>query len=145
MERSTQQQAFDRMIERHFRFEAEDDVDGVLATMTEDVEHEVVGAPSGPLHGQAAARGFYQRLFADLKGEKVTPLRRYYGPDFVVDESLWEGTAPGTPFGMPGDGRPLRFRLLHVFDMAPDGRIRRENVWLDYAAIVRQLAPPPAG
>ena len=25
MERSTQQQAFDRMIERHFRFEAEDD------------------------------------------------------------------------------------------------------------------------
>ena len=41
MERSTQQQAFDRMIERHFRFEAEDDVDGVLGTMTEDVEHEI--------------------------------------------------------------------------------------------------------
>jgi predicted ester cyclase len=144
MERSAQHQAFDRMIERHFRFEAEDDVAGVLGTMTEDVEHEIVGAPSGPLHGQAAARGFYERLFADLKGEKVTPLRRHYGEDFVVDESLWEGTAPGAPFGLPGGGRPLRFRLLHIFEMAPDGRIRRENVWLDYAAIARQLAPTPA-
>ena len=62
MESSTRRQAVDRMIERHFRFEAEDDVDGVLGTMTEDVEHEVVGAPSGPLHGQAAARGFYEHL-----------------------------------------------------------------------------------
>jgi len=144
MERSTQQQAFDRMIERHFRFEAEDDVDGVLGTMTEDVEHEIVGTPSGPLRGQAAARGFYERLFADLKGEKVTPLRRYYGTDFVIDESLWEGAATGTPFGLHGGGRPLSFRLLHIFEMAPDGRIRRENVWLDYAAIASQLAPPPA-
>ena len=28
---------FDRMIDRHFRFEAEDDVDGVLSTMVDDV------------------------------------------------------------------------------------------------------------
>jgi len=144
MEPSSRQQALDRMIERHFRFEAEDDVDGVLGTLTEDVEHEIVGAPSGPLRGQAAARGFYERLFADLKGEQVTPLRRYYGTDFVIDESLWEGAATGAPFGLHGGGRPLSFRLLHIFEMAPDGRIRRENVWLDYAAIARQLAPPPA-
>lgn len=130
---------FDRMIDRHFRFEAENDVDGVLSTMVDDVEHDVVGSPTGPLNGQQAARGFYDALFADLSGEKVTTLRRYYGPDFVVDESLWEGTAPGTPFGIPGGGRRIAFRLLHVFDMAPDGKIKRENVWLDLAAILQQL------
>jgi len=136
------QQIFDRMIDRHFRFEAEDDVDGVLSTMVDDVEHDVVGSPTGPLHGRTAARGFYDALFADLSGGKVTTLRRYYGPDFVVDESLWEGTAPGAPFGVPGHGRSLSFRLLHVFDMAPDGRIKRENVWLDFASILQQLNSP---
>lgn len=134
------QQTFDRMIDRHFRFEAEDDIDGVLSTMVDDVEHDVVGYPDGPRRGKTAARGFYDALFADLSGEKVTTLRRYYGADFVVDESLWEGTAPGAPFGIPGHGRKLSFRLLHVFDMAPDGQIKRENVWLDFAAIQQQLA-----
>jgi predicted ester cyclase len=94
---------------------------------------------SGPLHGQQAARGFYDTLFADLSGEKVTTLRRYYGPDFVVDESPWEGTAPGTPFGIPGGGRRLSFRLLHIFDMAHDGKIKREKARLrvDHAAAHR--------
>ena len=133
---------FDRMIDRHFRFEAEDDVDGVLSTMADDVEHDVVGYPTGPVHGKNAARGFYDGLFADLSGEKVTTLRRYYGPDFVVDESLWEGTAPGTPFGIPGHGRRLAFRLLHIFEMGQDGQIQRENVWLDFASILQQLNAP---
>jgi len=133
---------FDRMIDRHFRYEAENDVEGVLSTMADDVEHDVVGSPQGPLQGRQAARGFYDALFADLSGEKVTTLRRHYGPDFVVDESLWEGTAPGAPFGIPGGGRRIAFRLLHVFDMAPDGRIQRENVWLDLAAILQQLQAP---
>jgi predicted ester cyclase len=134
---------FDRMIDRHFRFEAEDNVEGVLSTMVPDVEHDVVGSPTGPLHGTQQARAFYDALFADLSGEKVTSVRRYYGPDFVVDESLWEGTAPGTPFGIAGGGRRLSFRLLHVFDMAPDGLIRRENVWIDLASIMQQLGAAP--
>ena len=134
---------FDRLIDRHFQYEAEDDVAGVLSTMADAVEHDVVGSPTGPVHGREAARAFYEALFSDLRGEKVTSLRRYYGPDFVVDESLWEGTAPGTPFGIPGQGKRLSFRLLHVFDMAEDGRIRRENVWLDLAAILRQLGAVP--
>lgn len=137
-------QKFDRMIDRHFRFEAEDDVDGVLSTMIEDVEHDVVGSPTGPVRGKTAARAFYDAMFSNLAGEKVTTLRRYYGPDFVVDESLWEGTAPGTPFGIPGHGRRLSFRLLHVFDIAPEGQITRENVWLDLASILQQLNAPQA-
>ncbi|HTP72850.1 MAG TPA: ester cyclase [Burkholderiaceae bacterium] len=135
---------FDRVIDRHFRFEAQDDVDGVLSTMAVNVEHDVVGSPTGPLHGTQQARAFYEALFADLAGDKVTSIRRYYGSDFVVDESLWEGTAPGTPFGIHGGGKRLNFRLLHVFEMAPDGLIRRENVWIDLASIMQQLGARPA-
>jgi predicted ester cyclase len=43
------------------------------------------------------------------------------------------------PFGLDGRGRRLEFRLLHVIEFAANGDIRRENVWIDLAAILRQL------
>lgn len=132
-------QQMDEKIDEHFAFEARDDVEGVLDTLSPDVEHDIVGWPLGPSHGRAQARAFYEALFADLADGRVETLRRYYGDDFVVDESLWRGTAPGRPFGIEGKGRPLAFRLLHVVEFAPDGAIRRENVWVDLAAIERQL------
>lgn len=130
---------FDAMIDRHFRYEAEDDVEGVLSTMADDLTHELVGAPSGVSRGKGAARQFYERLFADLAGEELKPVKRLYGEDFVVDESVWSGKAVGAPLGIAGNGRPLTFRILHIFEMADDGKIRQENVWIDYAAIVQQL------
>jgi uncharacterized protein len=129
----------DRKIDEHFRYEAQDNVEGVLATLAADVEHDIVGAPTGPTYGPANARPFYESLFADLSDSKVESLRRLYGADFLVDESHWSGRAPGRPFGLEGRGRPLEFRLLHVFEFAADGAIKRENVWLDMAAIMRQL------
>ena len=56
-----------------------------------------------------------------------------------MDESFWEGTAPGRPFGVEGKNRPLKFRLLHVFEFSDEGKIARENVWVDLAAIQQQL------
>ena len=131
----------DRRIDEHFGFEARDDVEGVLATLAPDVEHDIVGWPSGPARGRAQARAFYEALFADLADGKVESLRRLYGENFLVDESLWRGRAPGRPFGIEGQGRPLEFRLLHVIEFAGDGSIQRENVWIDLAAILRQLPP----
>ena len=129
----------DRKIDEHFGFEARDDVAGVLATLAGDVEHDIVGWPGGPTHGRDAARPFYETLFADLSDGRIECLRRLYGADFLVDESLWRGKAPGRPFGLEGKGRPLEFRLLHVVEFAGNGDIARENVWVDLAAIIRQL------
>lgn len=131
----------DRRIDAHFDFEARDDVAGVLATLSSDVEHDVVGWPDGPAHGREAARPFYEALFADLSDGAVTSLRRLYGDHFLVDESVWRGRAPGRPFGIDGAGRPLEFRLLHVIEFSDKGEIARENVWVDLAAIQRQLPP----
>jgi len=130
----------DRRLDEHFGFEAKDDVEGVLATLAPDVEHDIVGWPSGPTHGRAAARPFYEALFADLSDGEAKSLRRLYGDGFLVDESLWRGKAPGRPFGFEGRGRPLEFRLLHIIEFEGSGMIKRENVWVDLAAVASQLA-----
>lgn len=129
----------DRKIDEHFGFEATDNIDGVVATLTHDAEHDIVGFPTGPTHGRDAARRFYNTMFADLADGKVQCLRRLYGKDFLVDESTWRGKAAGKPFGLDGRGRPLEFRLLHVIEFADSGEMKREQVWLDFAAIVQQL------
>lgn len=129
----------DRKMDEHFAFEARDDVEGVLATLAEDVEHDIVGWPSGPSLNREAARSFYQTLFSDLAEGSVRTVRRLYGDNFMVDESVWAGRAPGRPFGLEGRNRPLEFRLLHVIEFAEDGAIKRENVWLDLASIITQL------
>lgn len=130
----------DRKLDEHFGFEASDDVDGVLATLTDDVEHDIVGWPTGPTLGREAPRGFYETLFADLSDGRVRSLRRLYGDNFMVDDAVWTGKAPGRPFGIEGRGRPLEFRLLHVIEFADAGDIKRENVWVDLASIQQQLA-----
>jgi uncharacterized protein len=129
----------DRKIDEHFQFEANDNINGVLSTLAEDAEHDVVGWPTGPVQGREQARGFYNTLFADLSDGEAQSVRRYYGEDFLVDESLWRGRATGRPFGLDGRGRPLAFRLLHVIEFNGTGDIARENVWLDLAAILQQL------
>lgn len=134
----------DDLVDMHFGFEAADDVDGVLGTLAAGAEHEVIPSPYGALRDRAAQRGYYELLFRCLEGERVEPLRRYYGDGFLVDETLWHGTiADGEPFLCPGRSGEVSFRLLHVFELE-DGAIRREQVWCDLAAIQRQLGPPAA-
>ena len=129
----------DRKIDEHFGFEARDDVEGVLGTLAPDATHDIVGWPSGPTHGRENARPFYEQMFADLAEGKVRMIKRLYGENFLIDESIWEGKAAGRPFGRDGRGRPLTFRILHVLEFTDDGQIQRENVWLDMAAIIQQL------
>lgn len=132
--------SMDSKMEEHFGFEARDDVAGVLSTLAADCEHDVVGWPGGPAFGRDQARGFYETLFADLAGSGTQTVRRLYGENFLIDETRWSGHAMGRPFGLEGRGRPLSFRMLHVLEFSDAGEISREQVWLDFAAILRQLA-----
>ena len=132
-------QMMDEIINQHFRYEAADDVEGVVTSLADQVEHEVVPSPAGMQTDRAQIAAFYRMLFADLKGESVTPLRRLYGEDFVVDESLWHGRIEnGRIFLCEGRSGKVSFRLLHVFEL--DGqKIKREQVWCDLGAIQKQL------
>jgi predicted ester cyclase len=130
----------DQKLDEHFGYEARDDVEGVIGTLDESVEHDVVGWPGGPSRGREQARAFYEATFPDLADGNVRSLRRLYGENFMVDDSIWSGIAKGRPFGIEGRGRPLKFRLLHVLEFTDEGAIKRENVWLDLASIQQQLS-----
>jgi ketosteroid isomerase-like protein len=129
----------DRAVNEHFGFEAADDLDGVMASLAAEVEHEIVPSPVGVLHDKAKVRDYYAMLFATVKGEGVTPHKRYYGDDYVDDETLWHGEiGDGRAFLCDGKSGKVSFRLLHIFEFE-NGKITREQAWCDLAAIQRQL------
>jgi len=127
----------DEVLGRHFAAEGAQDVEGLLATLTDDAEHDVVGA--GVLKGKEEIAGRYRELFATFKEEGIEPLRRLHGDDFLVDEIIWTARAIGDPFGIPGRNRVVSTRLMHVCEFR-DGKMSREIVWMDVGAIMAQLA-----
>ena len=92
-----------------------------------------------PTKGREGARAFYVASFAAIGHGTQKTLKRLYGENFVVDDCVWTGVASGNPLGLEGRGRPLEFRLLHIFEFGDSGESHRENVWMDVAAILQQL------
>jgi uncharacterized protein len=137
-------QQMDDQVNQHFMYEATDDIDGVVGSFTqnEEIHHEAVPSPVGPLASLAQVRAYYEMLFPSARGESVTPIMRLYGDDFLVDETLWAGEITDGRWclcdGMSGH---VSARLLHVFQFAADGKIKSERVWLDLAAVQQQLSP----
>jgi steroid delta-isomerase-like uncharacterized protein len=133
-----QREEIDRLIEEHLKAEFAGDTDGCVAMYTDDVVHDVVGWPQGPMNGKQQAKGFYDFLTSNIKSEEMKVVHSYYGPDFAVIEHIWTGTVPGEFLGVPGNGKRISFRMLHVWEFK-EGKMSRENVWLDGADIVAQL------
>ena len=129
----------DAIVNAHFGYEAADDIEGVMASLADKVEHEIVPSPVGAQHDAGGIRAYYQRLFQAVNGESVAPIRRLYGEDFIIDETMWTGEiVDGSIFLCDGRSGKVSFRLLHLFELK-DGKITREQAWLDLAAIQQQL------
>jgi steroid delta-isomerase-like uncharacterized protein len=126
------------LVDAHLSAEDAGDLDGAVAGYTDDVEHDVVGAPGGPLRGPAAARLRYTQLLEQVRTDRLTEARRFYGDEVCVVEHECAATVLGEFAGLAGRGRPVRFRMLHVFEFR-GGRISRENVWMDTATVLAQL------
>lgn len=134
----------DRILERHFAALQKRDLDAILATYADDAEHDAVGRDPNPIRGREALGAFYRESLADLANTKVIPVRRLYGESFAIDESILDGYAQGRPFDLEGYSRPVRFRMLRIFEFQ-DGLIARESAWFDMVAIQRQLSTPRRG
>jgi ketosteroid isomerase-like protein len=129
----------DEIVNQHFRFEAEDDIEGVVNSLTEDADHEIIPSPMGPVKGREQARAYYEMLFPCLEDGAVTPVRRLYGEDFIVDETIWHGQLlDGHPFLLDGKSGEIEFRLLHIFNLR-DGKISGEQAWCDLALMQQNL------
>lgn len=129
----------DALVDGHYRAEETGDLEAIVEGFTPDAEHDVVGRPGDSLHGGDQIEAFYRDLLAELRIDRFEPVRRWYGDDHVVDESILHATANGRPFGLEGRGRPVRARFLHIFDFS-DGLISRESAWIDLAAIQQLLS-----
>ena len=127
------------LVSRHLRAEGAGDVEGAVAIYTADVEHDVVGYPGSPHHGKDGARKFYEELTANFRTEGEQVLHRFFGNDAMILDQMMTGAVIGSMLGLPGHGRRISFRILHVFEFR-DGLVSRENVWLDTAAIAQQLS-----
>jgi predicted ester cyclase len=128
----------DRLVDGQLRAEHDGDVEAILASMAATVVHDLVGSADNPIHGLEAVRRRYQDLLAATVHERDVPLRRLYGQDHVLDEHVWSGRLTGRAFEIDGHGRWLSYRVLWLLEVR-NGRIVRETVWHDLAAIRRQL------
>ena len=128
----------DSLADAHFRAEQDGDVAAIVDGFADDAEHDVAGRPGGPLHGGEQIAAFYRGLLAELRIDRFEPVRRWYGDDHMVDESILHATAIGQPFGLNGRGRHVRTRILHIFEFGEE-RITRESAWLDLASMAQQL------
>jgi hypothetical protein len=135
-----EKQRMKELVEQHIAAEMAGDTAGAVSVYTDDVEHDMIGSPTGPVHGPAAAQGFYDHLVADLDTERMTPAREQYGEDFCVVEHEATCVIKGAFMSIPGNGRRVTFRMLHVWDFKS-----REQIWLDGAAIAAQLTAAQHG
>jgi len=126
------------LVERHLKAEGAGDVEGAVAVCTDDIVQDAVGFPGSPRTGKEAARDFYRFLTANFRIEEEQPLNRFFDGDTMIGEQNMTGTVIGEMLGIPGQGRRVTFRILHVFGFR-EGLISREQVWIDSAAIVGQL------
>lgn len=129
------------IVERHQKAEGAGDVEGAVAVYTDDVIHDAVGFPGSPRQGKEAARDFYRYLTANFRTDDEQPLHQFATDQSLVLEQLMSGTVIGEMLGIPGNGRSVSFRILHVFEFR-DGLVSREQVWIDSGAIVQQLVAP---
>ncbi len=131
----------DQLIEAHLGAEDVGDIAAAVAVYTDDVEHDVVGAPDGPLRGPEAVRRRYEQLVQNMRTVSMQTTHQYYSDDACVIEHLCTCVITGQFAGIEGHGRQVSFRLLQIFEFR-DGKISRENVWMDTATLLAQLSAP---
>lgn len=134
----TSREQMDAMIKQHWDAEIARDPKGATVMMADDVHHDIVGYPGGPINGPAAVVERYGQMFPTIKTNKVTQKPKLYGDDFCVEEAEMECIAEGRFLGFDGRNRPVKFRILHIFKFA-DEKMTMEQVWLDGGSIAHQL------
>ena len=91
---------------------------------------ELYPAGARPRRDREAILAYYPRLLAGWAEHTDQPGRRITEASTVVVEIAFTGTT--------GEGRPVAFDAVDVFDLAGP-RIRRLSIWYDTAGVLRQV------
>jgi predicted ester cyclase len=109
------------------------DVDGLIATLTEDCVYELV--PTGERWvGHDGARSFYASLLTAFPDITFQLTDIVIGPQGVMQVSLMQGTHQGTWAGIEATGVPVKLEVFISFPWDPAaGRFAGERIWFDRA------------
>lgn len=127
-----------REIGLHLVAESEQDLDALLAGMTDDCYNVVVCDPSPLYRGPEEVTRRYRGLWAAFPDLDVR-LRRVVAieGDTAVTEHTLSGTHLGPLFGVAPTGRKLSVDTCVVWEFA-GSKVRGETVYFDLATLFRQ-------
>jgi steroid delta-isomerase-like uncharacterized protein len=127
-----------REIGQHLRAESEQDLDALLAGMTDDCYNLVVCDPSPYYRGPEEVARRYRGLWTAFPDLEVK-LRRVVAVDgdMAVTEHTLSGTHLGPLFGVAPTGRKLSVDTCVVWEFAGT-KVRGETVYFDLATLFRQ-------
>jgi hypothetical protein len=120
-----------RLWVRHSIAEDRRDIDGLIATLTEDCVYEIV--PTGQRwKGHAGARAFYTELFGAFPDNRFALSEIVVGPQGVFEAARLTGTNAGPWAGAPPSGLPVDLEVLILFPWDPERRLfLGERIWFD--------------
>ena len=129
-----------RLWVRHSIAEDRRDIDGLIATLTEDCVYEIV--PTGQRwEGHDGARAFYAELFAAFPDNAFALSDIVIGPQGVFEAATLTGTNTGPWAGAPPSGLPMELQVLILFPWDPVAeRFLGEQVCFDRGAL-RGMSP----
>jgi predicted ester cyclase len=124
-----------RLWVRHSIAEDRRDIDGLIATLSDDCVYEIV--PTGQRwEGHDGARLFYTQLFAAFPDNAFALTDIVVGPQGVFEVATLTGTNTGPWAGAAPTGLPVELQVLILFPWDHvTQRFEGERIWFDRGAI----------
>jgi steroid delta-isomerase-like uncharacterized protein len=131
--------AYVPVLRAHLAAETAFDMEGTLATLTEDCLFEDVA--TGERHrGREAVRGYYREWW-DAFGVVPMDIRSHVVTErFMVVETRFVGRHQGPFRGAAATGRPVDLPVA-IFIELRDGLMSGERFYYDRATLLAQIAP----
>ena len=122
--------AIKRLWVRHSIAEDRRDIDGLLATLTDNPTYEIVPT-NQRWTGVDGARAFYTELFGAFPDNRFELTEIVIGPQGVFEVARLTGTNTGPWAGMPASGLAVDLEVLILFPWDPgQRRFTGERIWL---------------
>jgi hypothetical protein len=120
-----------RLWVRHSIAEDARDIDGLIATLSDDCVYEIV--PTGQRwEGHAGARDFYSELFGAFPDNAFALSEIVIGPQGAFEVATLTGTNTGAWAGVAPSGLRVALEVLILFPWDPaTERFTGERIWFD--------------
>ncbi len=122
-----QSHQMDELIDAHIAAEMASDTAAAVSMYTDEVVHDVVGWPSGPVRGPEAAKDFYDQLVANFDNEQMLPTRKLYGETSASPSMRRLGPCRGRSSAFRATGGASRSACCTFGSSGRDGSVARTS------------------